>query len=32
MPMLCDGLKQWEQFLSLHNKHAEDDVDDCIVP
>jgi hypothetical protein len=30
--MLCDGLKQWEQFIGLHSKHAEDDVDDLIVP
>jgi hypothetical protein len=30
--MLCDGLKQWEQFIGLHSKHVEDDVDDHIVP
>jgi hypothetical protein len=30
--MLCDGLKRWEQFIGLHNKHVEDDVDDHIVP
>jgi hypothetical protein len=28
MSMLCDGLKQWEQFIGLHNKHVEDDGDD----
>ncbi len=32
MSMLCDGLKSWEQFIGLHGKHVEDDVDDRIVP
>ncbi len=32
MSMLCDGLKQWEQFIGLHSKHVEDDGDDRIVP
>jgi hypothetical protein len=30
--MLRDGLKQWKQFIVLHNKHVEDDVDGRIVP